>query len=58
MDIAGNATRIIMMLTTTTAKETARFNEAGIGALVTKPVRPSDLLDAIIKALSMEQGAG
>jgi two-component system sensor histidine kinase/response regulator len=52
---SGNATRIIMMLTTTTAKETACFNEAGIGALVTKPVRPSDLLDAIIRALSMEQ---
>ncbi|MBC2709991.1 MAG: response regulator [Desulfosarcina sp.] len=51
---AGDATRIIIMLTTT-AKETARFNEAGVVALVTKPVRPSDLLDAIIKALSMEK---
>ena len=51
----GDATRIIMMLTTTTAKETAWFNEADVGALVTKPVRPSDLLDTIIRALSMEK---
>lgn len=50
---AGDATRMVIMLTTTTAKETARFTELGIGALVTKPVRPSDLLDAIINALSM-----
>ena len=52
---AGNATRIIMMLTTTTTKESARFSKAGIGPLVTKPVRPSDLLDAIIQGLSMAQ---
>ena len=50
---AGDATRIIIMLTTTTAKETACFTELGVGAMVTKPVRPSDLLDAIINALSM-----
>ena len=53
---AGNVTRIILMLTTTTAKETARFNDAEVGVVVTKPVRPSDLLDAIIKVLSMEKG--
>ena len=53
---AGHATRIILMLTTTTtAKETARFNDADVGVVVTKPIRPSDLLDAIIKALSMEK---
>ncbi|MCB2147348.1 MAG: response regulator [Deltaproteobacteria bacterium] len=53
---AGNATRIILMLTTTTAaQETARFNDAAIGVVVTKPIRPSDLLDAIIKVLSMEK---
>ena len=51
---AGGATRIIMMLTTTSAKETDGFDDADVGAVVTKPVRPSDLLDAIIKALSME----
>ena len=52
----GSPTRMIMMLTTTTsAKETARFNQADAIALVTKPVRPSDLLDAIIKSLSMEK---
>jgi two-component system sensor histidine kinase/response regulator len=52
---AGGATRIIMMLTTTSAKETAGFNDADIGVAVTKPIRSSDLLDAIIKALSMEK---
>ncbi|WP_167527703.1 response regulator [Desulfosarcina alkanivorans] len=51
----GDTTRVVMMLTTTTAKETAFYNETGVGALVTKPVRPSDLLDAIIKALSVAQ---
>jgi len=52
---AGDATRIIMMLTTTSAKGPARFNDADIGVAVTKPVRPSDLLDAIIKSLSKEK---
>ena len=50
---AGDTTRMVIMLTTTTAKETARFTELGVGSLVTKPVRPSDLLDAIISALSL-----
>ena len=52
---AGDATGIIMMLTTTTPKDTAGFNAADVGPLVTKPIRPSDLLDAIIQALSMEK---
>jgi CheY-like chemotaxis protein/HPt (histidine-containing phosphotransfer) domain-containing protein len=43
------------MLTTTSAKGPARFNDADIGVAVTKPVRPSDLLDAIIKSLSKEK---
>ena len=51
----GDATSIIMMLTTTTPKDTAGFNAADVGPLVTKPIRPSDLLDAIIQALSMEK---
>ncbi len=51
---AGEATRIIIMLTTTTAKETTRFSLTDVSAVVTKPVRPSDLLNAIIQALAME----
>jgi len=46
--------QIIMMLTTTTVKETGQFYEAGACAAVIKPVRPSDLLDAILQALSKE----
>jgi two-component system sensor histidine kinase/response regulator len=46
-------TGVIAMLTTTTTKETDRFYEAGAGAVLTKPVRPSELLDAIIQVLSM-----
>jgi CheY-like chemotaxis protein/HPt (histidine-containing phosphotransfer) domain-containing protein len=49
---AGDATPIILMLTTMSARASAGFNDADIGAVVTKPIRPSDLLDAIIKALS------
>lgn len=52
---AGGATRIIMMLTTTSAKETAGFDAGDMDAAVTKPIRPSDLLDAIVKVLSMEK---
>lgn len=52
-DNAGNTPRIIMMLTT--AKETIRFDPADVSAVVTKPVRPSDLLDAVIQALTMEK---
>ena len=48
---AGSA-RITLMLTTTMAKIAKRFSDAGIDTLVTKPVRPSDLLDAIIRSLS------
>jgi PAS domain S-box-containing protein len=49
----GNTPRIVLMLTT--AKETVRIDHADISAVVTKPVRPSDLLDAIIQALSLEK---
>ena len=48
----GAAMRIITMLTTTTTKEMDRFYLAGVSAMLTKPVRPSDLLDAIVQALS------
>ncbi|WP_372677007.1 response regulator [Desulfosarcina sp.] len=51
----GLATRIIMMLTTTSDKGPAGFDDADMGASVTKPIRPSDLLDAIVKTLSMEK---
>ena len=50
-----NASRTILMLTTTTIKDSDRFYRAGACAVVTKPVRPSDLLDAIIQALSSEK---
>jgi CheY-like chemotaxis protein/HPt (histidine-containing phosphotransfer) domain-containing protein len=48
----GDATRIVAMLTTTAAKQMVGFFEVGVRSTVTKPVRPSDLLDAIIQALS------
>ncbi|BBO85580.1 hypothetical protein DSCO28_61460 [Desulfosarcina ovata subsp. sediminis] len=48
------AARITLMLTTTTAKTADRYNAEGVAMVVTKPVRPSDLLDAIIKSLSQE----
>ncbi|GAB6907180.1 putative Histidine kinase [Desulfosarcina cetonica] len=51
---AGEGARITLMLTTTTAKTADRFQREGIANVVTKPVRPSDLLDAVIKALSEE----
>ena len=50
-----DATGIVVMLTTQTAKETDRFYDAGVRAVITKPVRPSDLLDAIIQALSTKE---
>ena len=50
-----DATRMIVMLTTTTSNEMDRLVDAGVKAMVTKPVRPSDLLDAIIQALSNQQ---
>ena len=46
--------RIIAMLTTTAAAQMDRFYSAGVSAMVTKPVRPSDLLDAVIQAQSAE----
>jgi len=49
-----NVPRIVMMLTTTTLKDSVRFIEAGASGSVTKPVRPSDLLDAIVQSLSGE----
>jgi two-component system sensor histidine kinase/response regulator len=52
---SGDTTRVIVMLTTVTAKATARFDNAGIGLMVTKPVRPSDLLDTILNAFSIPQ---
>ena len=45
---------VIMLLTTTTVKEKGKFYEAGACAAVTKPVRPSDLLDAIVPAVTKE----
>jgi PAS domain S-box-containing protein len=48
----GATVRIIAMLTTTTTKEMNRLRSAGVIAMVNKPVRPSDLLDAITQALS------
>ncbi len=50
----GTPAQVIMMLTTTTVQETGKFYEAGARAAVIKPVRPSDLLDAIVQALSDE----
>ncbi len=44
--------RVIVMLTTTAIKATAQFHQAGASAAVIKPVRPSDLLDAVLQALS------
>ena len=52
---ALHAAKIVVMLTTTTAKETARYNNAAIHCLVTKPIRPSDLLDAVFQALYREK---
>jgi len=52
---AEKPARIIVLLTTKTVKETDRFQEAGVSATVTKPVRPSDLLDAIIQALYADE---
>lgn len=44
-----------MMLTTASVKSPARYDDVDIGLAVTKPVRPSDLLDAIIKAISKQK---
>jgi two-component system sensor histidine kinase/response regulator len=52
---ASDTTRIIMMLTTASVKSPARYDDVDIGLAVTKPVRPSDLLDAIIKAISKQK---
>ncbi|MEE4358173.1 MAG: response regulator [Desulfococcaceae bacterium] len=46
-------TRIIMMLTGSKTKNRNDLHHFGIQAAVTKPVRPSDLLDAIISALNI-----
>jgi two-component system sensor histidine kinase/response regulator len=54
---AGDSARIIMMLTTTSTKAPARYDDADINVVVTKPIRPSDLLDAIVKAFSMQMNA-
>ena len=51
---AEGATRVVAMLTTTATKQMDSFFEIGVRALVTKPVRPSDLLDAIVQALSKQ----
>jgi signal transduction histidine kinase/CheY-like chemotaxis protein/HPt (histidine-containing phosphotransfer) domain-containing protein len=48
---AGKPPRVIAMLTTTTVQEADRFYTAGAAAVVIKPVRPSDLLDAVVQAL-------
>ncbi len=47
------ATRIILMLTAETARRRDGFLKMGVPATVVKPVRPSDLLDAIILALDL-----
>jgi PAS domain S-box-containing protein len=52
--MAADGARVIVMLTTTAVKATAQFHQAGARAVVIKPVRPSDLLDAILQALSGE----
>ncbi|MFP4389542.1 MAG: response regulator, partial [Desulfococcaceae bacterium] len=46
-------TRVIMMLTAETARRRDGFLKMGVPATVVKPVRPSDLLDAIILALDL-----
>jgi CheY-like chemotaxis protein/HPt (histidine-containing phosphotransfer) domain-containing protein len=46
-------TRIIMMLTAETARRRDGFLKMGVPATIVKPVRPSDLLDAIILALDL-----
>ena len=51
----AGAARITLMLTTTSEKDAREFSTDGIATLVTKPVRPSDLLDAIIRALTARQ---
>ncbi len=50
----SGATRIIAMLTTTATKDVDQLHAVGVRSVVTKPVRPSDLLDAIIQAHSTE----
>jgi PAS domain S-box-containing protein len=45
--------RIILMLTAETARRRDSFVKMGVHATVVKPVRPSDLLDAIILALDL-----
>ncbi|MBU0987452.1 MAG: response regulator, partial [Proteobacteria bacterium] len=46
---------VIMMLTSAQDRAQVDFKGLGIKASVTKPVRPSDLLDAIIIALGMKK---
>jgi CheY-like chemotaxis protein/HPt (histidine-containing phosphotransfer) domain-containing protein len=48
----ADSARVIVMLTTTAIKATAQFHQAGACAAVIKPIRPSDLLDAVLQALS------
>jgi two-component system, sensor histidine kinase and response regulator len=45
--------RIILMLTAETARQRESFLKMGVPATVAKPVRPSDLLDAVILALEL-----
>ncbi|MGE0086639.1 MAG: response regulator [Desulfococcaceae bacterium] len=56
--ISPVATRIIMMLTGSKTRRRNELGALGIRASVTKPVRPSDLLDAIISALDIQTSAG
>ena len=46
-------TRPVLMLTAETARQRDAFLKMGVPATVVKPVRPSDLLDAVIIALDL-----
>jgi PAS domain S-box-containing protein len=51
-------TRPILMLTAETARHRDSYRKMGVPATVVKPVRPSDLLDAIIQALGLAEPRG
>ena len=49
---------VIMMLTTSGQRHKPDFEHLGVKSSVTKPVRPSDLLDAVIVALGIKRKTG
>lgn len=49
---SGNC-RIVMMLTSTFVKNRSLYRASGVDAIVTKPVRPSDLLDVITQVFEI-----